>query len=98
MTSTSNGTSPAAIFARLWETKNGRLPRTLARTVLKLGFSEQDKSRMHELAQKNAAGRISRDEIQELDNYISAGDFLALLQSKARRSLRKARVGPTHHG
>jgi hypothetical protein len=47
-----NGTSQAAIFVRLWETKDGELPRTLARHILMLGFSKTDKARIHELAKK----------------------------------------------
>lgn len=82
-----NGTSQAAIFSRLWETKDGLLPRTLARIVLRAGFPPADQDRMHELAMKNQQGRISRAELEELDSYITAGDLLALLQSKARRSL-----------
>ncbi len=87
MSTRHNGTSQAAIFSRLWETKEGLLPRTLARIVLKAGFPEADQARMHELALKNQQGRISRAELEELDSYITAGDLLALLQSKARRTL-----------
>ena len=93
-----NGTSQAAIFARLWETKDGRFPVTLARHVLKLGFPEHDQARMHELAAKNRSGRISPAELEELDNYVTAGDLLALLQSKARQALRKSRSGAARHG
>jgi hypothetical protein len=82
-----NGTNQAAIFSRLWETKEGLLPRTLARIVLKAGFPPADQARMHELALINQQGRISRAELEELDSYITAGDLLALLQSKARRTL-----------
>jgi hypothetical protein len=93
-----NGTSQAAIFARLWETKDGSFPRPLARHVLKLGFSEQANSRMHELAVKNQEGLISPAELEELDNYIKAGDCLALLQSKARRTLKQSKARSVHHG
>jgi hypothetical protein len=92
-----NGTSQAAIFARLWEMKDGRLPRALARHVLKLRFPEPDKARMHELATKNQQERISPAEREELDNFILVGDLLALLQSKARKSLRQRPV-PARHG
>ncbi len=79
-----NGTSEAAIFVRLWETENGKLPRALARLILKLGFSQKDKARMHELAAKNQEGRISTTELEELDSFVKAGDLLALLQSNAK--------------
>jgi hypothetical protein len=93
-----NGSSQAAIFARLWETKNGRLPRTLARHIVKLRFPDRDQARMHELAMKNQAGLITPAELGELDNYIQAGDLLALLQSRARKTLRSAKTATSHHG
>jgi hypothetical protein len=91
-------TSEAAIFARLWETANGNLPRTLARHILKLGFPAQDKARMHELAIKNQEGRLSPKELEELDCYVKAGDLLALLQAKARRTLRRSKARVPSHG
>ena len=93
-----NGTSQAAIFTRLWETKDGKLPRALARVVLKVGFPPEDRARMHELAAKNQKGTISVAESEELDSYITTGDLLALLQSKARKTLRTKKVGATNHG
>src|SRR5437588_11816944 len=87
------GTSEAAIFSRLWETERGKLPRTLARLVLKLGFSEEDKARMHKLAAKNQDGHISSAELEELDNYVKAGELLALLQAKARRARKQVKAG-----
>lgn len=97
-TNHSNGTSQAAIFMRLWETEDGMLPQTLARTILKLGFPKFDKTRMHELALKNQEGRIAPSELEELDNYLRAGDLLALLQSKARTTLKKHKRAPARHG
>jgi hypothetical protein len=82
-------TSEAAIFARVWERGNGGLSPVLARHIVKLGFTEEDKCRMHELAVKNQEGRISPEEIDELDSYIKVGDLLAILQSKARKLLKK---------
>ncbi len=96
--SSSNGTSEAAIFSRLWETEGGKLPRTLARQLLKLGFSEADKERMHELAVKNQGGQISAKELEELDHFVRAGDFLVLLQSKARKTLNQKKASPPRHG
>ena len=87
-TKNQNGTSRAAIFVRLWETEDGKLPLPLARHILKLGFPKSDKTRMHELAVKNQQGVISASELEELDNYVQAGELLALLQSKARSSLK----------
>ena len=82
-------TSEAAIFSRVWADEGQPLSATLARHVLKLRFSADDQTRMHELAQKNQHGQLSAEETDELDNFIRVGDLLAILQSKARRSLRK---------
>lgn len=85
-------TSEAAIFSRVWADEGQPLSATLARHVVKLRFSSDDQARMHELAAKNQQGKLSPEEIEEFDNFVRVGDLLAILQSKARRSLRKAGV------
>jgi hypothetical protein len=82
-------TSAAAIFDRVFTNGKEPLSLELAKHVLSLTFSEQDKARMNELAEKNQEGTISRKEKEELFNYIKVGDLLALLQSKARIALKK---------
>ena len=84
-----NEISEAAIFARLWETAESRLSPQVARYVLKVGFPERDKERMHELAAKNRTSQLSAEEREEFDNYIKVGDLLAILQSKARKRLKQ---------
>jgi hypothetical protein len=65
----------------------------LARYVLTLGFGPEDQARMADLAERNQDGRLSAAEREELSSYVRAGHVLALLQSKARRTLRaKARA------
>lgn len=88
--------SQASIFTRMWETKDGKISRTLARLALKAGFPPEDRARMHELALKNQEGTISPQESEELDSYITAGDLLALLQSKARKTLKSKKIGALH--
>jgi len=79
-----NGTAGAAIFSRIFESSREGSSPELARYILELGFSTEDRSRMRELAAKNRRGDISHQELEELDNYITAGDILAIWQSKAR--------------
>jgi hypothetical protein len=81
-----HGTSQAAIFGRVWD---GLTP-VLARHVLQLGFSGRDRDRMHELAVKNQAGTLGPEELAELDNYIQAGDLLAIVQARAGKILKQA--------
>jgi hypothetical protein len=65
------------------------LSRSLAHQVLKLKFSERETNRMHDLAAKNLEGTLSKQESDELDNYVKVGDLLAILQSKARKLLKR---------
>jgi hypothetical protein len=84
-------TSDALIFSRLLiNGKNGLSP-AVARHILNVTFTAEDKARIHELAVKNQEGKISPNELQELDSYIKAGDLLALLKSRARVALKKKR-------
>lgn len=81
-------TSEIAIFARLIKADEGNLTRGLARYLLTLGFDADDQARMRDLAARNQEGNLAREEHEELLNYVKSGHMLALLQSKARRSLR----------
>jgi hypothetical protein len=76
-----------SILARVFCDEEGRLPVDLARSILGLGFSERDKSRMHDLAQRNQDDGLTPPEQEELSAFGRAGDLLAILKSKARRSL-----------
>ena len=81
-----------AIFARILKANDGDLPPKLARYILTLGFDEEDQERMRELALRNQDGRLSVDEKEELQNFVKAGHLLALLHSKARKSLKQRKV------
>src|SRR5207237_10662836 len=64
--STANRASFAAIFSRLWDAGNRGLTPLVARHLLRLRFSESDEARMHELAAKNQAGRLTSEGAPEL--------------------------------
>jgi hypothetical protein len=87
----------ATIFASIWESW-GEMSPSVARHVLKLHFSEDDTRRMHELAGKNQQGVLSLPEMEELDNYVKVGDLIAILQSKARKLLKKKPASTVRHG
>jgi hypothetical protein len=53
---------------------------------------------MQELAAKNRRGEISHQELEELDHYITAGDILAIWQSKARQALKQCQASSPRHG
>ena len=85
-------TSEIAIFGRLIEAEKGNLDSRLARYVLKLGFSEKDQQRMNQLSARNQRGALSAEESVELESYVRSGHLLAVLHSKARKSLGRHRA------
>ena len=82
-------TSEAAIFSRVLEADNIMLSPEAARSLLALDFSTADRQRMNRLAARARKGSLSADEDRELDNYINVGHLLTILQSKARKCLKR---------
>jgi hypothetical protein len=87
-----SSTSEIAIFGRLIQSERGDLDPGLARYLLTLGFPTADQERTNDLAARNQEGALSTEESVELDNYVRTGHLLALLHSKARRSLKRRRA------
>jgi hypothetical protein len=87
-------TSEAAIFSRILEPEKPMLSPDAARSILALDFTPSDRQRMNALAAKARAGTLTAEENEELDNYLRVGDLLAIMQSKARRSLQKDNSSP----
>jgi hypothetical protein len=79
----------AAILERVIRPGRADLAPAAARALLALEFTQTDRDRMHRLAVKNQAGRLTAAERRTLDSYRRVGWFLDLLASKARRSLRR---------
>jgi hypothetical protein len=80
-------TSEAAIFSRVLEPEKPMLSDDAAHSILALDFTQADRARMNALAAKARTGSLTADENEELDNYLRVGDLLAIMQSKARRTL-----------
>lgn len=83
------GNTEAEIWGRLIEPEKADLSADAARSFLALTFKKTDRDRMNYLAAQARAGRLSDPEKVELQEYLRAGDLLALLKSKARQSLRR---------
>ncbi len=81
-----NGTS---ILQRLIDPDRGAFTPDVARYFLSLDFSPQEHARCELLSSKAAAGTLSDEEAGELDEYLAANALLAVLQSKARISMRQ---------
>jgi hypothetical protein len=82
-------TSEAAIFSRVLEPEKPMFNPDAARSILALDFSQADRERLNALAIKARAGTLTADENEELENYLRVGDLVAIMQSKARRSLQQ---------
>jgi hypothetical protein len=63
----------------------------VARSILDLRFNSDGESRIKALLKKKNAGKITEGESAELDKYLRVGQFIDLLQAKARLSLRSGR-------
>ena len=58
-----------------------------ARALLRFRFNSAAVARMNELAEKNRAGTIEPSERAILERYVRVGNFLNLIQAKARCAL-----------
>jgi len=79
----------AAILERLIQPSLANLSAGAARSILQLDFPPKDHDRVSELSGKASAGSLSEEERAELNEYVLVADLLAILQSKARRSLQR---------
>jgi hypothetical protein len=80
--------SEAAILSRVIQRSKLTLSPEAVRALLDLGFPEEDRKKMHELAVKNQQGKLLPEEERELDSYVRIGRFLDLLSAKAAKSLK----------
>ena len=77
----------ADILAEIFASSPSGLAPEAARSILELKLSARAAERIRELLDKNNRGSISDLERSELDKYQRVGQFLDLLQAKARVSL-----------
>ena len=81
------GNTEMAIWSRLIDPDKPDFSSDAAQALLRLEFDRDDVKRMDELASLARDGKLSIEEKEELNNYNRVGHLLALLHSKARRSL-----------
>jgi hypothetical protein len=98
VTTTRPAPTEAAIFAEMWDRSPSRLTIPVARYLLTLQFTEDERQHVVDLVRRNREGNLSATEVVEMDNYLKVGDFLALLQSKARRFLKTRSERRNGHG
>ncbi len=78
----------AEILAEVIGPDRPDVPQDVARAFLKLGFSEAQEERMRELADKNNRGTLTEGERAVMESYRRVGNSLAIIQAKARLSLK----------
>jgi hypothetical protein len=77
------------ILNRVIQPGEGDMAPELARYLLSLDFPAPDHERIAVLSTRAQEGALSEEDADELDGYLRFNDLLALLQSKARQSLRR---------
>jgi len=86
----------AAIWARLIESQPEGLTPEAARYLLRFRFTENDQSRLQELAERSQDGTLTEEEGREFDSYLHIGNLLAVMQSKARLVLGDSKATQPH--
>ena len=84
----------AAIWARLIRAQKDDLSSEAAEFLLSIAFDNRDQERMLELADRSEAGILTAEEQAEFDSYLHIGNFLAVMQSKARLAPKKNSTRP----
>ena len=78
----------ADILAQVVAPGEPGLPAESARAILDLHFDQTALRRMGVLAEKNNQGILTVAESEEMEKYLRVGNFLDLMQAKARLSLK----------
>ena len=79
--------SAHAAFERVLAAVGQCLDRQSAEALLRLRADREMQGRIEELADKCSEGRLTSEERDEYEALIRVGNFVAILQAKARRLL-----------
>lgn len=79
--------SSAAALHRILDPVGRCLTPEFARALMSLRTDPETQDRIDELADKSTEGTLTAAERAEYETYVSANDFLGVLQAKARRLL-----------
>jgi hypothetical protein len=82
-------TTRTDLFQRMIESSGHHFSAEHARYILSLDFSKREHARYQKLAAKAQAGKLTKAEGEELDEFLTVNSMLTVLQSKARVALRK---------
>ena len=82
----------AAILARVIEADENEITPDVARYLLSMQLPDADRKRVDELSAKARSGSLNDAEEAELDSYLHIGSLLGVMQSRARRLLKRTGV------
>ena len=88
--STSSAVTEADILAEIIAPDKPGLDPDAARAILRLQFNNHACERIRQLLDANNRGKISDTEHAELQKYLRVGQFIDLMQAKARLSLHES--------
>ena len=94
--STSSSLTEADILAEIIAPDKPGLDPEAARAILRLQFNDHARERIRQLLDANNRGNISDAEDAELQKYLRVGQFIDLMQAKARLSLSESRATWCH--
>jgi hypothetical protein len=80
-----------AILQRLLDPVSSSLNEEAARKLIGLKADRKVQARVNRLARKCNEGKLTSDERDEYEAYVMFGDFIAILQAKARLFLARRR-------
>ena len=69
------------------------MSKDIARRILEMDFTSEERQQMHDLATKNQLGQLTEEEEQLLDHYCRVGALLSVLMLRSRRTLKTAKRG-----
>ena len=91
MSTSSHTLTEADILFEVVAPDDPTMKQEFAHAVLSVRFSDTAAGRIRKLLQRNNTGSITSDEKADLEKYIRVGQFLDLMQAKARLSLKATR-------
>lgn len=80
--------SDTGILRRMLGPDDRELPAEVARFFLGLSLSDADQVRVRALSEKANEGDLTPQEHDELAMYVVLGDFLAIMQARARTAVK----------
>ena len=81
------------LLNRLFDAVGRCLNQEAARALVELRADPEVQARISELADRCNDGKLSAEERAEYEAYVRTGDFIAILQAKARTFLARAQTG-----